>query len=357
MTWAAVVRGAGLGPTIEDIVVGELRQDEVRITVAATGVCHTDVAWAAGDYGVEDGHFPAVLGHETAGMVAAVGSEDSAFAVGDRVVVALTNHCGACRDCETGSPILCGQREALPHRLSTSGGATLAQAFGVGGFAETAVVRAASLVRLPDDISLTSAAVVGCALACGAGAALNVAGVRPGSTVVVFGAGAVGLSVVIASQLAGAEQVLVVEPNEGRRRAALALGATDVVADDASVGALVPREGFDFAFESAGRPVAMESAVGWTRRGGTVTLMGAPAADETFTLNALEFVSSQRRLLGCLGGNVRPHDDFERYFRLHRRGRIDIGALVTRTRPFSDIAAAFEDCRTGDGLRTVLVAE
>lgn len=353
---AAVVSVPGADPVIETVRMAPLRADEVRLQVAATGVCHTDVAWALGEYGTDAAHFPAVLGHETAGVVEAVGSEDSQFRPGDRVVVSLANHCGACRDCESGSPILCGRREDLPQRLTSGADLSLAQAFGVGGFAEATVVREVNLVHVPEGVPLTLAATVGCAFACGAGAALNVAEVRTGATVVVFGAGAVGISVVLACVLAGAEQILVVDPNEARGNDAIRVGATAaVVPDEEQIASFAPPSGFDYAFECVGKPTAMEASVRWTRRGGTVTLMGAAHQDEVFSLNALEFVSSQRRLLGCLGGNVRPHDDFQRYFRLYQRGKLDLDALVTGTMPLSDAAKGFQNCRSGAGLRTLLV--
>ncbi len=353
---AATVGSPGATPLVEDVLLADPRPGEVLVRVAATGVCHTDVALAAGEYTEGVDQFPIVLGHETSGVVEAVARNDSAFSVGDRVVIALTHHCGVCSYCERGTPILCARREDSPWRLSRADGSRLHQAYGVGGFAEAVIVREASLVRVPDDVPLVSAAVVGCAVACGIGAVWNIAGVRPGSSVVVFGAGAVGMSVVMGSALAGAHRITVVDPDQGRRERAVRLGATEGIGfDDDVLQHLMEGDGFDYAFESVGKADAMECAVRSTRRGGTVTLMGAPQRDVTFTLNALEFVSSQRKLLACLGGNVRPHDDFERYFRLYSRGRLDIDALVTGTLPLTAIADAFESSRSRDGLRTVVV--
>ncbi|MDO8307257.1 MAG: alcohol dehydrogenase catalytic domain-containing protein [Actinomycetota bacterium] len=348
---AAVVAGPGSAPELTEVDLPPLGIDDVRIRVAATGVCHTDIAWAAGEYGDQ---FPAVLGHETAGVVEEVGRHDSPYAVGDRVVVALTNHCGTCANCERGSPILCDLREDPVARLTGLDGTPIWAAYAVGGFAEAAVVRASSLVRIPGDVPFPVAAVVGCAVACGVGSVWNIAQVCPGSTVVVLGAGAVGAAVVLGCVLAGAERVVVVDPSGPRQQSALAIGATEAVDATDEVAERLSSEPFDYAFECVGKASAMETAVRLTRRGGTVTLMGAANREETFRLNALEFVSSQRRLLASLGGNVQPHVDFPRYFALYRSGRLNLDALVTATAPLDGIAHAFVANARATGLRTVV---
>lgn len=355
---AAVVNAPGSAPIMEEVILTSPSTDEVLIRVVATGVCHTDIAWAAGEFGQGEDSFPVVLGHETSGIVEAVGRRDSPFSVGDRVVAALTHHCGVCSYCERGDVILCDHREDRILRMSRSNGAPLRQAYGVGGFAEMAIVRASSLVRIPADVPMTSAAVVGCAVACGIGAVWNIARLQPGSTVAVFGAGAVGTSVVMGAALAGAARIVVVDPIAERRDAALHFGANETLDfTDDLLQTLIASGGVDYAFESAGKPVAMQAAVRVTRRGGTVVLMGAAAADATFSLNALEFVASQRKLLACLGGGVRPHDDFVRYFSLYQSGTLDLDALVTTTTPLSGLTEAFARNQAGIGLRTVVVTE
>jgi S-(hydroxymethyl)glutathione dehydrogenase/alcohol dehydrogenase len=354
---AAVVGSAGSPPELTEVRLASLASDEVLIRVAATGVCHTDIAWAAGDFGISDEHFPIVLGHETSGVVEALGRRDSPLSVGDRVVVALTHHCGVCRYCERGQPVLCVHRDDNVRRLSRPDGSDVWQSYGVGGFAEMAIVRASSLVPVPDDVPMETAAIVGCAVACGIGAVWNVAEVRPGSSVVVFGAGPVGASVIMGAALAGAERIVVVEPDVARRAEALRLGATEGVGfDEESLGVLADGGGFDYAFESVGRTVAMEAAVRLTGRGGTTTLIGAAPRGERFSLDALDFVETHRRLLACLGGAVRPHVDIPAYFNLFRRGALDLDALVSRVVPLADIAEAFADSHTGAGLRTVVTA-
>lgn len=342
--------GAGRAPEIVDLELAPLRADEVRVRLAATGVCHTDVAWADGEF---FDVFPVVLGHESAGIVEEVGPAVTSVAPGTRVVLGLAHSCGHCEYCESARPMLCPRRTDAPPRLLRDG-APVVQGFGTGGFAEHTIVRAGSVVPVPDGVPLPVAAVVGCAVSTGLGAVFNLAQVQYGTTVAVIGAGGIGLSVVLGCRVAGVDRIVVADPDADRRAQALALGATDVVgAAEDELRALAP-DGFDYVFESAGRAEAMESAVRLAKRGGTVTLMGVVPAGTTIRLDARKFVPSQVRLLGCLTGNVRPHLDFDRYFRLYQRGRLDLDALVTSTVGFEAIEAGFDRCRTGAGIRTLV---
>lgn len=347
---AAVVEDEGQLPVFQDVDLAEPAYDEVLVRVAATGICHTDVAWARGEIFPT---FPVVLGHETSGVVEAVGSGVTRVAKGDRVVVSLTHHCGHCRFCEAGHPMLCARRTESPPRI-TREGTPVFQGFGVGGFAEAIVVREVSCIRVPDAVPLEVAALVGCAVATGVGAALNVARVTPGSKVVVLGSGGIGISVVMGAALAGAEQIVVVEPSEDRRHRALKLGATAAVAPASSDLVELAGEGFDFAFESVGTIPTMQETLRLTRRGGTAVLIGAPDAREQLAIPALDFVSSQKRLLGCLTGDVRPNTDFDRYFRLYLSGKLDLDALITGTVPFERIQEGFKSSAEGQGIRTIL---
>jgi S-(hydroxymethyl)glutathione dehydrogenase / alcohol dehydrogenase len=345
-----VVAGPGQAPEIRAVELSSLRHDEVRVRLVATGVCHTDVAWADGQF---FDVFPVVLGHESAGVVEETGSAVTTVRAGDRVVLALAHNCGHCRNCEMGHPMLCPRRTEQRPRLALDG-EPLAQGFGTGGFAEQTIVPEASVIGVPDEVPLPIAAVVGCATSTGLGAVFNLAGVEYGTTVVILGAGGIGLSVLLGCQVAGAERIVVTDPDPRRRERALALGATEVaLPDEQAVRALEP-SGFDYVFESAGRAEAMELAVRLARRGGTVTLMGVVPPGTTIRLDARAFVPSQCRLLGCLTGDVRPHVDFDRYFRLYRRGLLDLPALVTSTVSLEDITTGFARCRDGEGIRTVV---
>ncbi len=318
--------------------------------IVSTGICHTDVAWASGQ--LFDA-FPVVLGHESAGIVEAVGQGVTRVKPGDRVAVALAHHCGHCFYCETGRPILCGQRTDAPPRILRAG-RPLVQAFGAGGFAEATVVREASTIPLPDGVPMSVAAVLGCATSTGLGAVFNIADVAYGSTVAILGSGGIGLNVLMGCQIAGADRIVVADPNPERRRLAESFGATDVVDSNEDALRQIEPNGFEYVFECAGDPEAMAMAVVLTARGGSATIIGAPAPDAEIRVNALEFVPSQRRILGCLTGNVRPNVDFDRFFRLYLRGKLPLDRLVTATIPFEEIATGFEMNKRGEGIRTLV---
>lgn len=348
---AAVFSAARRAPEIRTVELPPLRHDEVRVRLVATGICHTDVAWADGQF---TDTFPVVLGHESAGVVEEVGSDVTTAKPGDRVALALAHNCGHCNFCETGRPMLCRRRTEQPPRLMLDG-SVLVQGFGTGGFAEQTIVPEVSVLPVPDDVPLTVAAVVGCATSTGLGAVFNIAEVEYGTKVAILGAGGIGLSVLLGCRVAGAERIVIVDPDPLRRERAMALGATEAMPpDEAAVRSLEPL-GFDYVFESAGRAEAMETAVRLACRGGTVTLMGVVPPGTTFRVDARAFVPSQSRILGCLTGNVRPHVDFDRYFRLYQRGLLDLSALATSTVPLDDIDAGFARCREGQGIRTLVL--
>lgn len=349
-TRAAVVEKPGASPQIEEISLAALQPDEVRVRICVTGVCHTDVAWAAGELFDE---FPVVLGHESAGIVEAVGSLVQRAKPGDRVVLALSHHCGHCFYCETGRPMLCDQRTQTRPRIFR-GRMTLVQGYGTGGFAEHTVVRESSVISVPEKVPLAVAAVVGCATSTGLGAVLNVARVPPAAQVALLGAGGVGLNVVMGCKFAGAERIVVMDPKPARREFARAFGATDVLDSKEELARAIRPQGFDYVFESAGTPQAMESAIRLTAKGGTTVLIGAAPRGTQVRFDALDLVGSQRRILGCLTGNVRPDIDFARYFALYQRNLLDLDRLVTATVPFEEISHAFEKTRKGDGIRTMV---
>ena len=349
-TRAAVVDGPRTSPVLQDVQLEDLRHDEVLVRVVATGVCHTDVAWADGEFGDS---FPVVLGHESAGVVEALGSGVSRVRKGDRVAISLAHHCGHCFYCESARPMLCEQRVAAPRRFSREG-APLVQGFGSGGFSELTVLREASTIPLPDHVPLDVAAVVGCATSTGLGAVFNIAEVQYGSTVLVLGAGGIGLNLVMGAVVAGAERIVVADPDPLRRKQALTFGATDVCGSSLDEVLAVEPLGYEYVFESVGLTPAMEVAIKATARGGTATIIGAAQPGQTFSIDALDFVPSQRRILGCLTGNVRPNVDFGRYFRLFARGKLPLDRLVTSHVPFEDIAVGFDRCRSHQGIRTVV---
>ena len=349
-TRAALSDGSGGPPELVDVQLADPRHDEVLVRVVGTSVCHTDVAW--NDAELFDA-FPVVTGHEVAGVVEAVGDGVTRVDVGDRVGIALAHHCGTCDYCESGRPMLCAQRLVDPGRL-TYEGRPVVQGFGTAGFSELVLVRESSTVPVPDDVPLDVAAVVGCATSTGLGAVFNIAEVEYGSTVAIQGAGGIGLNTLMGAVLAGAARIVVADPDPVRRELARSFGATDVVdGTDEAFFALEP-DGYEYVFECVGRASTLAQAVGLTRRGGTATLIGAPPPDAEVRFNALEFVPSQKRILGCLTGNVRPNLDFPRYFKLMAAGRLPLDRLITDVVPLGDLAEAFDRNRRAEGIRTVV---
>jgi S-(hydroxymethyl)glutathione dehydrogenase / alcohol dehydrogenase len=347
---AAIVEDSGRPPKVEEIQLTSIEHGEVRVRIVACGVCHTDVAWADGDLFPV---FPVVLGHEIAGVVEEIGAGVKRVRPGDRVALALSHHCGHCFYCETGRPMLCAERTRTRPRYFRNGDVVI-QGYGVGGFSEQTIVPETSAILIPPDVPLAVAAVTGCATATGVGAVLNIAAVPAGAKVAILGAGGVGLNVIMGCKLVGAERIVVADPNPARRRLALEFGATDAIeSNEESFRELEP-EGFEFVFESAGRPEPMELAIRIGMRGSTTVLIGAPRPETEIRINALDIVNYQRRVVGCLTGGVRPDIDLDRYFRLYQRGLLQLDKLITAELPFSRITEAFERTHRGEGIRNVV---
>jgi 2-desacetyl-2-hydroxyethyl bacteriochlorophyllide A dehydrogenase len=343
---AALVEAPGAPVSIELIDLDDLEPDEVLVRIGACGICHTDLVWIGG--GTYD-QFPVVVGHEAAGTVEAVGPRVTRVAPGDRVVLSLAHHCGHCFYCESGSPMLCDGRVNFRPRLSRDGRRVF-QGFGTGGFAEKTVVGERSVVKIPDAVPIEVAALTGCAVATGVGAAVNIAKVQPGSSVAVLGVGGIGASITMGARVAGAATIVAADPDPKRRELALRIGATDAVVPEA-----LERETFDYAFEATGLVEVMEQATRLVRRGGTIVVLGVPKADATFRVLALDFIANQRTLLGAITGDLRPNVDFARYFALYERGLLPLDELITGSVPLDDIATGFERAAKGDGIRTLVI--
>ncbi|MCI0627188.1 MAG: alcohol dehydrogenase catalytic domain-containing protein [Acidobacteria bacterium] len=351
---AAVIDKPGANPEVQEIELAGLAHDEVLVRLKATGVCHTDLYWRDGKLFPDE--FPVVVGHESAGVVEDAGSSVTRVKKGDAVVLALAFHCGHCRMCESGRPMLCPERtNTRPHYFRS--GKPLIQGFGTGGFADATIVKESSPIKIPEGVPLEVAAVCGCAVATGLGAAWNLAEIRPGSTVAVFGCGGIGLSIIMGARIAGAERIVAVDPNRLRQGTALRLGATDAIGpQEGDLLALQP-EGYDYVFEAVGQTDVMEMAVRVTGIGGTVVIIGATGPQEKFSIQSLDWVVKQRKMLGCLTGSVRPNIDFDCYFRLYRRGLLDLDSLVTSKLPLNDVAKAFARSESADGIRTIVTMD
>ena len=350
---------------VEEVTLDPPGPGEVRVRLAASGVCHSDLSAVSGLLPVK---LPAVLGHEGAGTVEEVGPGVAGLAPGHRVVLSWVTPCGACFYCRIARPNLCelGERINRIHRMPDGttrlrlGGTELQAISALGTLAECAVVPAPAAVRLDDDVPLDKAALFGCAVMTGVGAVINTARVRPGSQVAVFGAGGVGLNAIQGAVLAGAERIVAVDNNAAKLALAEAFGATHVI--DASrqdalgtLRELTSGRGVDYAFEAIGRKDTIELAYAATRRGGTCVVIGLGSRDESVSLNAFHLPIQEKRLLGCWYGSADVHRDFPRLIALWRAGRLKLDALVTRTYRLDEVNDAFAGLADGRNARGVVL--
>ncbi len=357
---AAILREVGAPLEVDEIELADIAPDQVRVRIAASGVCHSDLSMATGAL---PAGAPCVLGHEGAGVIEAVGSEVHHVEQGDHVVIAWTAACQHCWFCLRGEVHLCrnaiADSYAMPY-ASDVGGTSLYTAMGVSSFATATNCLGRAVVPIDRDIPLDVASLVGCGVATGAGAAFNTAPVEHGSSVAVIGLGGVGLATLMASVVRGAALVIAIDPVAARREAAESFGATHVL-DPADgdvarqVKALTGRRGADTVFEAVGRGATIDTAVKATRRGGVTCVVGAAMPSETVTLSAYDLFMNAKTLVGCQYGSVVPGRDFPLLLDLWRSGRMPLDRLVSRRVALDEVNDAFADLTAGRGLRTVIV--
>ncbi|MFJ6087322.1 Zn-dependent alcohol dehydrogenase [Streptomyces sp. NPDC092369] len=358
MVRAAVLPAVGAPLEITDIDLPDPGPGQVRIRLAAAGVCHSDLSLSDGTMRVP---VPAVLGHEGAGTVLAVGEGVTHVSPGAEVVLNWAPSCGSCHACSLGEVWLCanalnGAADVYAHRAAD--GSDLHPGLNVAAFAEETVVSAACVLPLPDGIPLTDAALLGCAVLTGYGAVHHSARVRQGETVAVYGVGGVGLAALQGARIAGASRIVAVDVSPEKEELARAAGATDyVLASDTTareIRALTGRQGVDVAIECVGRATTIRAAWDSTRRGGRTTVVGIGGKDQQVTFNALELFHWGRTLTGCVYGNSDPAKDLPVLADHVRAGRLDLGALVTERIALDGIPAAFENMLAGKGGRALV---
>ncbi|MFG2809228.1 Zn-dependent alcohol dehydrogenase [Streptomyces massasporeus] len=355
---AAVLPAIGSPLEITGIDLPEPGPGQVRVRLAAAGVCHSDLSLSDGTMRVP---VPAVLGHEGAGTVVAVGEGVGHVAPGDGVVLNWAPSCGACHACSLGEVWLCANAlsGAADVYARTTEGTDLHPGLNVAAFAEETVVSASCVLPVPDGVPLADAALLGCAVLTGYGAVHHSARVRAGETVAVFGVGGVGLSALQAARIAGASKIVAVDVSAEKEELARAAGATDyVVASDTTareIRGLTGKQGVDVAVECAGRAVSIRAAWDSTRRGGRTTVVGIGGKDQQVTFNALEIFHWGRTLSGCVYGNSDPAQDLPVLAEHIRAGRLDLSALVTERISLDGIPAAFENMLAGKGGRALIV--
>ena len=348
----------------DDVQVEDPQPGEVLVRVSHCGVCHSDLSLVDGTFPIGG---PTVLGHEAAGVVEAIGAGVTTLAPGNKVVLTPIAACDQCYWCLRGEYGCCVNAAAVltgtfvdGRTPLARGGAPVLRGLGVGGFAEYVLTAASGAVRVPDDTPLEVACVVGCAVQTGVGAVLNTARVPVGATVLVVGAGGVGIAISQGARVAGAAAIIVSDPVAERREAALRFGATHVVdpnADDliARVHQITEGIGVDVAFDAVGAGALVETCLWATRNGGMTVMVGAGGLDEDVTLApAVVFMSSERKLVGSFLGSSNSRRDVPRLLALWRAGRLDLEGMITSRRPLTEVNEAFADMRATRGIRTVL---
>jgi S-(hydroxymethyl)glutathione dehydrogenase/alcohol dehydrogenase len=358
---AAVLPAVGEPLAVTEVTLPEPGPGQVRIRLAAAGVCHSDLSLANGTLAQP---VPAVLGHEGAGTVLAVGEGVTAVTAGQRVILNWAPSCGSCHFCATlAEPWLCTEANAgttVPYARDADG-RELYPGLTVAAFAEETVVPERAVLPLPDGVQLADGALLGCAVLTGYGAVHHSAKVRPGESVLVIGVGGVGLAVLQAARIAGAGRIIAVDVSAEKEALARASGATDfLLASDRTakdVRQLTGGLGTDVAIECAGRAETIRAAWSATRRGGRTTVVGIGGKDQRVSFSALEIFLTARTLSGCVYGNSDPARDLPVLAEHVRTGRLDLSVLVTDRIGLDGIPAAFEAMTTGRGGRALILFE
>lgn len=361
MVKAAVLYNYNEPLKVESVELKPPRPDEVVVKLAASGVCHTDLAVLKGDLPVPP---PAVLGHEGAGIVEEVGTAVTGIKPGDHVVLSWVQSCGACHYCISGRTHLCdwGIRSAMEggEGVFTKDGLEISRMAGVASFAERTVVRAAAAIKIREDAPLDKACLVGCGVMTGVGAAVNTAKVRPGQSVAVFGCGGVGLNVIQGAALCGAAQIIAVDMVEQKLTWAKEFGATATVnaknVDAADVvRSLTDGLGVDYAFEVIGAPAVITQTFLSVKRGGAAVIVGVPAFGQDVSVPGAMLALEEKSLIGSLYGSANMRRDIPGLIDLYMQKRLKLDELISRTIKLDAINSAFEAIEKGEVARSVIL--
>jgi S-(hydroxymethyl)glutathione dehydrogenase/alcohol dehydrogenase len=356
---AAVAYEPGQPLVVEDVPRPAIGPRDVLVKIAASGICHTDITVIDGLSGMPR---PIVPGHESCGTVEEVGADVRRVKPGDRVLASVSPACGSCWWCINGMSNHCdvGVTGRTSPRIKLANGQTAVALCGCGTFADEMVVDEASVLAVQTELPDEELALLGCGVTTGVGAALNTAKITPGSSVAVIGCGGVGQSVVQGSRIAGASTIIAIDLAQGRRQAALGVGATHAI-DPAQgdpveqVRDLTGGRGADYTFEVVGDPQLVVQAFDMARTEGTVTAVGMPASDATITFPAMSLIFTGKQLRGSVMGGAQILRDFPRFIRFAETGQLQLGGMVSKRIALDQINEGIDALHRAEGIRTVIV--
>ena len=353
---AAVSHGVGKPLVVEEILLAPPGPGQLRVQIEAVAICHSDLTYIDGGW---DCPFPAVFGHEAVGRVTAVGG-GATTEVGARVLVTLITACGRCRSCASGSQVHCEtDYDKMAGTVQTAEGQTIFKGMNCAAFAEAVVIDESQTAVVPEDMPVAGTATLACGGLTGIGSAVNTAKVRPGETVVVIGAGGVGLNAIQGAYLSGAARIIAVDMVPSKLDDAMEFGATDGILARSSrpwarLRKIAPR-GADVVLVTVGAPVAYHTAPKYLAQGGRMALVGLPHQDATSTYSPMGVGYMGQQFLGSLMGDAVLQRDVPWIIDLHSQGRIKLEELVSKTWGLDQINEAIADTRSGAARRNVIV--
>jgi len=356
---AAVCREFGKPLVIEEVSLADAGPGEVKVKLAATAICHSDISYADGAWG---GDLPAVYGHECAGVVESVGLGVTTVKVGDPVVVTLIRSCGHCHGCVRGMPVTCSTQFPLDAKspITDKSGKSLVQSMRTGGFAEKVLVHESQCVAIPGNVPMTSASLLACGVITGFGAVTNTARVPAGSHVVVIGTGGVGLNSIQGARVSGARTVIAVDIADNKLEAAKGFGATHGINSSKEnvlerVMQLTDSRGADYVFVTVGAKGAFDSSYAMLAKGGSTVLVGMPASGVMSEIDPGTMAAYSQNVLGSKMGSARIQVDIPNLVDLYQQKRVKLDELITKTYPLEQINEAIAAVKRGEALRNVIV--
>jgi len=339
----------------DDVGLTELKPGEVHIKLVASGVCHSDVSAQNGT--IPTG-LPVVLGHEGAGIVKAVGPGVTEVKPGDHAIISFTPACRRCKPCLRGQANLCTTMMQMAMSAHFVVDGKIIPGFtGCGTFADEMIVPENAVIPVDAGIPLNVAALIGCGVMTGVGAAINTAQIKPGSSVIIFGAGGVGIAAIQGARIAGASEIVAVDKVDSKLELALKFGATHAIKPeevDSTKASVTGGEGFDYAIECVGHPALIRQSFDVTRRGGTAVIVGVGRLTEQVQFNAFELFYNEKNLKGSMFGSANVRLDFDRLLRLWKYGKLDLEGMISRRIKLGEVNDAFRAMQKGEVIRSVI---